>query len=218
MEKHVLITAAGKGKRFGGTTPKQFIIIKDKPVIIHTVNSCLNYKADIDITIVIDKEFDTALKENLAKFFPGKEFNIVMGGKTRTESVKNGLKTIPVNMLVAIQDAVRPIVSKDIIEKGFELAEKKGSAVPFIDITESVRKVDKTGNRTVNRDKLKLIQTPQFFKAGIIMDAYKNVNKTFTDDATVLEQAGHKIFLFKGDRKNIKITYQEDIKVVEAFL
>ncbi len=218
MRKFLLITAAGKGERFGGNIPKQFITVKDKPVIIHALTAFFKYKADIKVTVVIDKEFETGLKENLLKYFPEKEFYIIKGGKTRTESVKNGLETIPDLSLVAIHDAARPWVSRNLIAKGFEHAEKHGSAIPFIDITESVREVDGKLNRSVNREKLKLIQTPQFFKSELIKNAYKSINRLFTDDATVLEKAGFKIHLFEGDRKNIKITYPEDIKLVEAFL
>ena len=140
---------------------------------------------------------------------------IVAGGSTRFHSVKNGLKNIPERALVAIHDGVRPNLSKRLIDEGFALAQKTGSAIPVIKISESVRETDGINSRPLNRQTLRLVQTPQFFQAGLIKDAYSNAIQTnFTDDASVYEDAGNKVTLFDGEQSNVKVTFEEDLRMV----
>ncbi len=142
-----------------------------------------------------------------------------MGGNTRFQSVKNGLEHIPKEALVAIHDGVRPLVSTKLIEEGFSLAEKNGSAIPVIKISDSVREIKGDTSNPVSRQNLRLVQTPQFFKSTLIKQAYQSVtSNNFTDDASVLQQAGRMPYLFEGDPKNIKVTLPEDLEMVNMFL
>jgi 2-C-methyl-D-erythritol 4-phosphate cytidylyltransferase len=121
--------------------------------------------------------------------------------------------------LVAIHDAVRPMVSRKTISGCFKTAEKDGCAVPCLEISESVREITSTGTRPVNRDKFRTIQTPQIFRSDILKKAYEQRYRiNFTDDATVVEKAGYKITLVEGNRENIKITTKEDLLLAETLL
>jgi 2-C-methyl-D-erythritol 4-phosphate cytidylyltransferase len=147
------------------------------------------------------------------------QHQIVAGGASRFESVKNGLQHCNYNDLVAIHDGVRPFISKEIITLSFETAAQKGNAVAAVRLKDSIRKVELLGNKNVNRDNYYLIQTPQTFKAQLIKEAYAAQDHiNFTDDASVLESNGYAINLIAGDYKNIKITTPEDLLVGEAFL
>lgn len=142
------------------------------------------------------------------------------GGTTRFQSVKNALFSIEENVgLVAVHDGVRPFVTTEIIEKSFELASINSSAVVCVDSKDSVRLLDETGNRAIDRKNVKLIQTPQTFDLEILKKAYEvEDNEVFTDDASVVEHFGKAIYLMEGDYKNIKITSPEDMEIAEIFL
>ncbi len=212
MKKHLIILAAGKGERFQSTTPKQFTLIHDKPVFIHTIRAFLDVFPDLVTVIVLDTGWIEYAQNALDQHFPDYSFRLTAGGKTRTESVQKGLALIPAGTLVAIHDAVRPWVSARLINEGFALAEEKGSAIPVVDLTESLREVNSTGNRALNRENYKIVQTPQFFQTDRIKEAYAKAEGIFSDDATVYEKAGFSPDLFHGDPRNIKITYQEDLR------
>lgn len=144
---------------------------------------------------------------------------IVEGGPKRFHSVKSGLKNIPDDVLVAIHDGVRPLVSQDTITNAFELAERKGNAVPSIPILSSIREVYGSINKHINRDNFRLIQTPQVFQSSQIKKAYQQVYRTeFKDDATVLESTGQQIYLCEGNPENIKITNPLDLTIAGNLL
>jgi len=219
LKKFVIIVAGGSGKRINTEIPKQFISLAGKPVLIHTISAFYNYSPEINILLVLPK-IHFGLWENLCKNY---NFNIshkiVEGGKTRFLSVKNGLSKIDKNGIIAVHDGVRPLVKKQVIEKAFLDAEIYGNAVPAIPVNESVREINKTGSKIFNRNNLRIIQTPQVFKSSILIKAYEQAyQKKFTDDASVVESAGEKINLIKGNPENIKITTPIDLKIAEALL
>jgi 2-C-methyl-D-erythritol 4-phosphate cytidylyltransferase len=144
---------------------------------------------------------------------------LVTGGKTRFHSVRNALKEIVGNSIVAIHDGVRPLVSKEIIANAYQEAERSGSAIPVIDIFESVRYLDEQENYPVNRQNYKLVQTPQVFLSNLILSAYQtNFREEFTDDASVFEYGGMKVNLIDGNPENIKITTKKDLAIAETLL
>lgn len=219
MKRNVLIVASGNGSRFESAEPKQFALVNSRPVLMHTFDAFLKTNFDFRFVLVLSKTM-TKQWENLCKqhHFTA-EHLIVEGGSSRLQSVKNGLEYIPEGTLVAIHDGVRPVVPAGQIEKGFKLAAITGSAVPVIRIDESVRIIDGKNNKALNRQMLRLVQTPQFFHSSLIKKAYAGSTRTdFTDDASVYENAGHKTTLFEGDRHNIKITWPEQINQVKQFL
>ena len=218
MHKTVVIVAGGSGNRMQNELPKQFIEINGLPILMHTIYRFANYQSDIEIRIVIPKSHFNYW-DGLAKKH---NFNIphrlIEGGNTRFHSVKNGINNIKKNSLVAIHDGVRPFVSIETIEKGFQTALDNGSAIPVIDVHETLRHLIKDSSKTINRAEYKLVQTPQIFNSEIILAAYnQNYNEAFTDDASVVENMGNTITLFEGNRENIKITTPDDLLIARCY-
>jgi len=221
VKKYAIIVAGGKGNRFISEVPKQFLELDGKPVLMHSISAFNNYSKDLKIIVVLPPDqidyWNTLCKES--RFFVNHQ--IVEGGKERFFSVQNGLNVIDTDGLVAIHDGVRPLVSYTTIENCFKTAEMEGNAIPVIDLVDSVREIQSNGTSLhVDRNKYKLIQTPQVFRVSLIKDAYKkNFSPGFTDDASVLEaMIPGCIKLVKGNRMNIKITTPEDLKYAEAIL
>ena len=219
MDKYILIVAGGKGIRMKSELPKQFVELNGMPLVIRTIDAfSVDHQID-QITMVIPNGYLSYWKELCEKHHFSTALNIIEGGPQRYHSVKRGLSMVPGNALVAIHDAVRPFVSKELIKKGFDIAAKKGNAIPVLAVSESIREVSGSLSKAVNRDQYKSVQTPQFFHASLIKNAYQQpFNEWFTDDATVLELSGQQVYLFDGDPSNIKITTPEDLLIAEAIL
>ena len=216
-----IIVGGGSGARIGGEMPKQFMTIAGKPVIIHTIAAFLNAEPDIKLIAVIPEDYKQKLKTLLKEFFPTNEIKICTGGTTRFDSVKNGLSAIKEEEgVVAVHDAVRPMVSPDLIRRCFIAAQQKTSAIPAIELKDSIRKKDDSGKFiAMKRDDFKIIQTPQVFEINLLRKAYmQSFNPDFTDDASVVERSKGKINLVEGDPENIKITYPVDLEFVSYLL
>jgi 2-C-methyl-D-erythritol 4-phosphate cytidylyltransferase len=215
----VIIVAGGKGERMQTSVPKQFIELKNKPVLMHTISVFLSYNSKINIIVVLPQTQMENWRELCKKHAFTIQHLVVNGGDTRFESVKNGLRYVGNEGLIAVHDGVRPLVSHHTIKTCFEEAERCGTAIPVVDAVESIRQIDDDGSCSVDRSKFKLVQTPQVFKAEILQKAYEQVFiPLFTDDAAVVENYGIKINLVKGNRENIKITTPFDLKIAEALL
>jgi 2-C-methyl-D-erythritol 4-phosphate cytidylyltransferase len=217
-KEYAIIVAGGKGTRIGGSTPKQFLALAGKPILVHTIEAFLTYSRQIEIILVLpDNEIKTwqviAEKHGVLN-----GVQIVNGGETRFRSVRNGLQKIN-DGLVAIHDGVRPLVSSEVIKNGFELAGRHGAAIACVGLKDSIRLVYPGSSKSVDRSSFRLIQTPQVFSTSLIKAAYGSVDeKGITDDASVAERAGHSIHLYDGSYENIKITTSEDLVIAEAFL
>lgn len=218
MTKSVIIVAAGKGLRMLSDIPKQFIEINSIPILMHTISAFYNYDKTIEITVVLPEK-------NLSFWFylcKRHSFNIkheiVTGGEERFYSVKNGLEHTN-GELIAIHDGVRPLVSVHTINRCFLAAERSGAAIPVLQIKESIRILDCDDSFSVERKDFVFVQTPQIFHRQIILNAYnQNFDKKFTDDASVVENIGHKISLTGGNTENIKITTLSDLKIATALM
>ncbi len=218
MQKFAIIVAGGSGTRMQSELPKQFIKLKDEPILMHTIRAFSFEQIQV---IVVLPESQIAFWNDLCQkqaFFL--EHQVVAGGNTRFESVKNGLNSIKdLEGLVAIHDGVRPIITKDIILQAFEEAEKHGNAIVSVALKDSIREIQVDKNQAKDRSNYRLIQTPQTFQLQPIKKAFDvDYQPGFTDDASVFEFAGHSIHLIEGDYKNIKITTPEDLVVAESFL
>ncbi|MEA3476780.1 MAG: 2-C-methyl-D-erythritol 4-phosphate cytidylyltransferase [Bacteroidota bacterium] len=219
FKKYALITAGGTGKRMQSTIPKQFLILKDKPILIRTMEIFHDVFPDLKFVIVLGRQYWKDWKTLCEKYDFHIEHQLAAGGGIRFQSVKNGLDAIDDDGLVAVHDGVRPLVSKAVIKNGFDLAEKYGNAVPCTMINESVRTLTGNQSRPVDRNQLRIIQTPQVFKIKLIKDAYQAAyDPLFTDEATVLESSGEKIHLFEGNPENIKITKPGDLLIARALM
>jgi len=219
LSKYLIIAAAGSSSRINNETPKQFLVVNGKPVIVWALEIFKDYVEIRNMVIVISKNHEEYWN-NIVKYYP--EFNeckIAFGGPQRFHSIKSGLRFIPDNALVAVHDAARPMVSSKTIENCFSLAVKKGNAVPVINFSESVRQKTGITNTSMDRKSLKIVQTPQIFNGKILKNAYQQVfNEDFTDDASVVEKDGNTIYLTDGNSENIKITTSLDLKLASFIL
>lgn len=217
--KSTIIVAGGKGERMQTDIPKQFLELNGKPVLMHTLDIFRNFDSKMELILVLPSsqiDYWNILCKKHAFSPPHK---IVEGGSTRFHSVKNGLKAVTSDSLIAIHDGVRPLVSHETITDCFVEAGISGAAIPVVDATDSLRKITENGSVAVNRSQYKMVQTPQVFEVGLILDAYNQVfSETFTDDASVVEAFGHKVSLVTGNRENIKITTQIDMLLAKAIL
>jgi 2-C-methyl-D-erythritol 4-phosphate cytidylyltransferase len=199
--------------------PKQFHLLAGLPVLIRSINAFVRFDPDIKVVVALPELYHDYWKELCIKHAFVILHQVVKGGETRFHSVENSLEIIPGDFIVAIHDAVRPLVSQKTIARTFDLAEKKGNAIPVSPVRESIRITDDDQNHPVSRDSLRIIQTPQVFRAKEIKEAYAGVSHSdFTDDACVLESSGKKLNLVEGNPENIKITLPYDLVVAEAIL
>ncbi len=221
MERYAIIVAGGSGSRMGTDIPKQFLSLGNAPILMHTVKRFFGFSEKIHIIVVLPEEQIDRWRELCKK----NQFNIphaiVAGGKTRFESVRNGLKSIGDNgeALIAIHDGVRPFISKQLINNAYTSAETLGNAVASVPLKDSIRKIEKGKNTAVDRAQYRIMQTPQAFLFSKIFAAFTvEESPLFTDDAAVAEASGIKINLIDGSYDNIKITTPEDLALAEAII
>ena len=221
MKEYVIVVAGGTGSRMGSNIPKQFLLINGMPVLMHTIKAFRDYSEKLSIIIVLPADqfdFWQILCEQHSFTI---NYQLIAGGNTRFESVKNGLNSIKASEgLIAVHDGVRPIISKKIISESFIHAAAFGSAVASVPMKDSIRRINKEGkNVAEDRAAFRLIQTPQTFRLDWIMNAFKTSYQLhFTDCASVLEASGYSIQLIEGAYENIKITTPEDLKWAEIYL
>ncbi|MDZ7742646.1 MAG: 2-C-methyl-D-erythritol 4-phosphate cytidylyltransferase [Bacteroidota bacterium] len=219
-DKYLIIVAGGLGKRMQSATPKQFLELSGKPVLMHVFEQFHNWDQNLNFILVLpETHFEKWEKLSMDHDFDIKH-SIVKGGKERFDSVKNGLQAIEGQSgIVGIHDGVRPLVTIQLIRRIFETAEQLGNAVPVIPVRESMRWMEDDHTKALDRSKIRLVQTPQVFDNIMIKEAYQQAYRSeFTDDATVVESAGNKINFMEGDVQNIKITDPYDIKLAEYLI
>jgi 2-C-methyl-D-erythritol 4-phosphate cytidylyltransferase len=220
MKHYAIIVAGGTGSRMNNPTPKQFMLLDGKPILMHTMAAFDACSLRPEIILVLNihqhEEWEALCKTHHFDV----PHQLIKGGEERFHSVKNGLKVIKGAAVVAIHDAVRPLVSSDLITKSFQSAAENGNAVAGIPPTDSVRTLIDSGNTmAIDRNKLFLIQTPQTFKVEQLRKAYQQpFRNAFTDDASVVERAGFQVHVIPGERENIKITFKEDLVIASLFL
>jgi 2-C-methyl-D-erythritol 4-phosphate cytidylyltransferase len=219
MMKYAVIVAGGSGTRMGGNLPKQFILLKEKPLLFYPINTFLNTYPDMEIILVLPIDHVGKGQEVIDAYFDKDRIHIAEGGDTRFQSVKNGLQLVQEDSIVFVHDAVRCLVSKELIKRCYEMAVETGSAVPAIPSKDSVRLVNEEGNDPFDRTKVMLVQTPQTFHSKILLPAFQiDYKDKFTDEATVVEAFGIKISLVEGEENNIKITRPLDLQIAEQLM
>ena len=218
MQKFVLIVAGGAGLRMESAIHKQFVELNGMPLLMHTVKA-FSYLSDAEFVLVLPKMEIKIWAQLCIKHQFNIPHQLVEGGPKRFHSVKSGLQKIPDDVLVAIHDGVRPLVTQETINRCFDLAVRKGNAVPVIPVIGSLRQVDGSLNKPIDRSKIRIVQTPQVFLSTQIKKAYNQAyREEFTDDATVLESMGKQIHLTKGNSENIKITNPVDLLIAEKLV
>ncbi|NOT47252.1 MAG: 2-C-methyl-D-erythritol 4-phosphate cytidylyltransferase [Acidobacteria bacterium] len=215
-----IIVAAGSGERFGSEIPKQFIEINGKPVIVHTIERFQDAPSIDSIVLVVAENYIPQC-EAVVAVYP-KLAKIVAGGRTRAESVRNGLRAVdPECDLVAVHDGARPFVTIDEIERTVGKAKETGAACLVAAVTDTIKSV--RGGEiadTLDRDKLRRALTPQVFRKDVLTRAFENADLTgtVTDECYLVEKLRYSISFVEGSSRNIKITHPDDLTFAEALL
>lgn len=243
MHTGVIIVAGGSGRRVGGSIPKQFRLLGGMPVLARTINRFAEALPGAEIVVVLPGEH-IAFWRDLAARFDVAGHAVTAGGRERFHSVSNGLGALKSDPeLIAVQDGVRPLASPEMIRGVVRCAELHGAAIPVVEPVDSFRETEEeagegkegrngngacagddtasaaAGSHIVDRRRLRIVQTPQVFRAEWLRGAYAlPYRETFTDDASVVEAAGHAIRLASGERENIKITTPADFLIAEALI
>lgn len=224
MKISAIIPSAGLGKRMDGIK-KPYIELEGKPILAHTLEIFQHCQSVNNILVVTAKGDEEYCAVDVIKTYSiDKVTDIVAGGETRQDSVFNALQKLSSNTdMVIVHDAVRPFFTEAMIIESIEQASKYGSAVVAVPVKDTIKEADKDGivQRTLDRQKLWAIQTPQTFKYDLIFQAHLKARDNgiqATDDASLIEQMGLKVKLIMGSYENIKITTPEDIIIAEAIL
>jgi len=218
-KKYAVVVAGGKGTRMGSPVPKQFLPFLGKPLLCYALEAFAKAMPGIKLILVLPANQLKSAEIVLKSYLGGINVMVTEGGETRFHSVQNGLRKINNDGVVFVHDGARPLLSNDLVHRCYAQALEKGSAIPAIAVTESVRVMENGHSKPVNRDDLRIIQTPQTFRTEIILPAFQQPwQPSFTDEATVVEANGTEVFLIDGLQDNIKITFPEDMIIAEVLL
>lgn len=219
MEKFAVIVAGGSGTRMGQTVPKQFLLVGGKPVLVHTLEAFRRAFEDIQMVVVLPSLHMESGRSLLSAYFSDTSgIQLTTGGATRFESVQAGVRLAPDESIIFVHDAVRCMVSSDLIKRCYETAALHGSAIPVVAVKDSMRRLTDTGSEVVDRDVLRAVQTPQTFQSSLLKPSLQQpYEPSFTDEATVVESYGVPVVLISGEDSNIKITYPSDMLMAEQY-
>jgi 2-C-methyl-D-erythritol 4-phosphate cytidylyltransferase len=220
MKQYVILAAGGSGTRMQSDIPKQFLLLNEKPLLIHSIFKFRNALPDIHIIIAAHQDYIDYTTTLLSKYGLMHHTVVTQGGETRFHSVQNGIATIAdEEAIVFVHDAARCLVSEELILRCHQACLEFGNAVPATKSTDSLRLVKKSSNAILDREKVRIIQTPQTFKLSVLRRAFTQQHLPhFTDEASVLESIGEKIHLVEGETSNIKITTPFDMSVAQVLL
>ncbi len=220
MKFFAIIVAGGSGTRMNTEIPKQFLLLNEKPVMMHTIKAFSASPQKPEIVVVLNQQHFNIWQQLCEEHQFNLPHTLISGGKTRFESVKNALDTIDETAIIAVHDAVRPLINTAIIAEAYEKASIDGNAVVAVPSKDSVRLQTANGSsRSLNRAEVFLVQTPQTFQSAILKKAYEQeYEASFTDDASVVERSGVLINLLRGDPENFKITFPADLRLAEMII
>ncbi|WP_207423693.1 2-C-methyl-D-erythritol 4-phosphate cytidylyltransferase [Desertivirga brevis] len=216
---YAIIVAGGSGSRMNSEIPKQFIPVNGLPILMHSIKAFYSSSKKAKIILVLNNLYHLYWRNLCEEYNFTIPHEIKSGGAQRFDSVKNALDTIPDSGLVAVHDAVRPIITEELITRCFNTAEELGTAIPVVPSRDSLRIKKGLITEAIDRDTILIVQTPQVFKSEILKAAYqKPYQPEFTDDASVVEKLGVQVHTVEGDFKNLKITYPEDLEFASIIL
>ena len=219
MDTYVIIVAGGKGVRMKSDIPKQFLEIGGIPVLLHTLNNFYAFNPRFHFIVVLPRTAIGLWKEIMKKQPQVIPHRVVAGGTTRAQSTLNGFAHVPPESMVAVHDGVRPLVSHATLQRCMDTAMEKGNAIPVWEIYESLRAMEEGTSRAIDRNRIRVVQTPQVFHASLLKRAFEQQGtEDFTDEASMVEKLGIKINLVEGNRENIKITDAFDLKLAEYLI
>ncbi|MFR9650509.1 MAG: 2-C-methyl-D-erythritol 4-phosphate cytidylyltransferase [Rikenellaceae bacterium] len=216
----VVIVAAGSGSRMGGELPKQFRFLGQLPLLAHSINRFAGCYERAEIVVVLSAD-RVEYWNNLVARLPVANHRVVIGGSERFHSVKSGIDSLSEGVdIIAVHDAARPFTSTELIKRCVTGATADGSAIPTVAVKDSIRQIDgDTASIALDRSSLRAVQTPQCFDAVVLRRAYRlPYSPLFTDDASVVESSGERVWLCEGEHINFKITTDEDMVVAQTIL
>ena len=218
-----LVLAAGVGSRMNNATPKQFMMVNDKPLLFYSLSAFDNHQDIDEIYVVTSEENINKVKAIIGKYNLNKVRDIIVGGKTRQESVYNGLLGIhnPSNDdIILIHDSARPNIDEEIITNNIIVCEKDDAVNTVVPLSDSL--VERDGKTSIDRSNVLAVQTPQTFKYGLILEAHQKALKenitNASDDASLVSNLGIKIELVEGSKLNFKVTTDEDLTILKSIL
>lgn len=224
MRASAVVVAAGAGQRMAMNLRKQYLTLGGIPVLVRSLQLFLDHPSVGEVVAVIPPGEAGIVEELLRPYFPPQKVRLVDGGADRSESVDRGLKALEEEAeLVCIHDAARPLASAGLLDRLLNAAARWGAAVPVLELSDTVKEIDGAGFilSTPDREKLRLVQTPQVFKRDIIIEAYRNSAAAVlnaTDDARLVELSGRAIKTVPGEAENLKITRPLDLKLATLLL
>jgi 2-C-methyl-D-erythritol 4-phosphate cytidylyltransferase len=218
MKGSVIITAGGIGKRMGTDLPKQFLEVQGKPILLHCLEKFHSFDPSLEIIITLPEDWISHWSELLKTFHCEIPHRISAGGIERFHSIQLAL-SLCTGDFIMVHDGVRPFVSHETIQRCYSALAHSKSVVPVLELKDSLRSIDSTGSKMVNRSEFKLVHTPQCFDAEILKKAYQTEYHTgMTDDASVVESLGVEPFLVESNEENIKITTNSDLLIAAAYM
>lgn len=218
-KKIAIIVAGGTGQRMGSVVPKQFLEIEGKPILLHTIDQFVAAFSDIELVIVLPASYIQEGEALLKKSDIKNKLHFVAGGETRFQSVKNGLSLVTAPAIVFVHDAVRCLLTPALVQRCYQQAVEKGSAIPAVSSTDTVRILEGNTHHVIDREKVMQIQTPQTFQSDILLKAFEqSYQPAFTDEANVVEASGVPTHLVDGEFENIKITRPLDLAIASYIL
>ncbi|MEY4892875.1 MAG: hypothetical protein RIQ34_1487 [Bacteroidota bacterium] len=218
-KKIAVVVAGGVGMRMGADRPKQFLALEGQSILNRTLETFLSSYLDLEVVLVLpDEHMDSGVQ--LVQGLPGSNrIRFVKGGETRFHSVQNGLATIDASSIIFVHDAVRCLLTIDLIHRCNDQALRQGSAIPAIVSKDSIRWLIDGKSKSIPRHQIRLIQTPQTFLSEVLLSAYQvKHHPDFTDEASVVEASGQPIYLINGEERNIKITHPDDLITAAQWL
>jgi 2-C-methyl-D-erythritol 4-phosphate cytidylyltransferase len=218
MKGSVIITAGGIGKRMGTDLPKQFLEVQGKPILLHCLEKFHSFDPTLEIIITLPADWISYWTELLNTFQCDIPHQVSAGGQERFHSIQLALNHCTGNFIM-VHDGVRPLVSHETIKRCFTALTHAKSVVPVLSLKDSLRTVDSTGSKMVNRSEFKLVHTPQCFDAEVLKKAYQTAyHSGMTDDASVVETLGINPFLVESNEENIKITTNNDLLIAATYI
>jgi 2-C-methyl-D-erythritol 4-phosphate cytidylyltransferase len=219
MQRSTIIVAGGSGRRMGAAVPKQFLLLKGRPLLMWTLEAFHRFDPAMPLVLVLPADHHLTWQALCTEHGFTLPHALVAGGTERYHSTLEGLRAVEHDGVVAVHDGVRPLVSVDLIARCFAAAEQHGAAIPVVPVTSSVREIGAEGSRATDRSRLRAVQTPQCFRVPLLRRAFEMpYDPAFTDEATLVERLDVQVHLAEGEEQNIKVTTPFDLAVAASFL
>jgi len=228
MQVFAILPAAGLGTRMAGPQPKQFLILDGIPILIHSLRAFAAVERVTAIYVAVRKMEMERVQAQIAEYGFANRVRVVEGGDNRQESVSHALTALPAQPddIVLVHDAVRPLIDAATIERTIDAVLEYGAAIVGLPAVDTIKQVERTAHgalitSTIPREFIVLAQTPQGFRYGLLQSAFAEVMAdgfVGTDEASVVERAGHPVAVVHGSPVNLKITQPGDLELAEFYL